>query len=30
MFSVLDDKEREIIIYAMEEKKYKKDEYVIK
>jgi hypothetical protein len=29
MFSVLDEKEREIIIYAMEEKKFLKDQYVI-
>jgi len=30
MFSALDDKEREIVINAMEEKKYKSGEWVIK
>lgn len=30
MFSVLDDKEKEIIIYAMEEKKFKNGDWVIR
>jgi len=30
MFSALDDKERESVINAMEEKKFKKDDWVIK
>lgn len=30
MFSALDDKEKNIVVDAMEEKRYKPDEWVIK
>lgn len=30
MFSSLSDNDREIVINAMEERKYKKDEYIIR
>jgi len=30
MFNALEDKEREIVIFAMEEKKFKNGEWVIK
>ena len=30
MFNVLDDKEKEIIVHAMKEKKYKKGDWVIR